>query len=259
MEAWVAANSGLLLLVGTLDGVLAVFLTLVFSAKVRANTWRALRFLLSPAFGLIKVIRSTSKHVARWCIDLWRRVTTPLEDRDSIVKLQSEWETERKKLRSEIAEFRALAEKRRQEVNTVAKERDGFRRQFKETKAQQSSGGSPAKAQPTNKRVENKVDLEIRKPANSLGRSSGGWVLRNWGPGTAYNVYIAAVDQDAQVKDPFTEKLSAQGEIVLYDGYSALPHRHSPLEPPKVRVSYENESGEKKIVFVQFPQNMHGL
>lgn len=171
---------------------------------------------------------------------------------------QSEWDTERKILESELSKYRRLAAERRNEINTVTKERDGFRRQLKEAKAQ-GSERSLRKTQSAIATTKEKVAFEVLKQTRSSGLSSGGWVLRNWGPGTAYNVYVTAVDQDARVEKDSAEKLSANQEIVLYNGYSTLPRQRSLLEPPKIRVSYENVAGEEKIVFIPFPRSIHGL
>lgn len=259
VEVWVDANSGLLTLLGTIAAVLAVLLTLVFSARVRAFAWRLVKFLFSPVLRLAKFIGSTSKRISTWCADRWERVTTPLEDRKSIANHQRGWDTERAELTAELSKAKRRIVELRKEVNTVAKEREGFRSELAKIRAQRNSEGTPAKERSANTASRAEVDLEIRKRTGSLGLSRGGWVLHNWGPGTAYNVYVAADDPDTHVVQDYTGQLSARQEILLLEDYSAFPRQSSLLEPPKVRVSYEEESGEKKIVFIPFPRNLYGL
>lgn len=255
LEAWVSANPGLTTVAIGLLGAGAF----LFSPTVRKALWVVLRFVLKPVVFLGKYLCTTTRRAAAWVSDKWQRVTTPLEDRDSISKAQKDWESEREALKSEISKCKRLAEKRRQEVNTVADERDEFRRQLANAKTQQNSGGTLSKALQESNDAENKVDLEILKSKNSSGLLGGGWVLRNWGPGTAYNVYLVAIDADAKVKQNTVEMLAAQEDIVLFDRYSALPRQHTLRETPMIRVTYENAAGKEIKDRIPFPRNMYGL
>lgn len=256
IETWATANAGLLVLTGIFA---TVAIPVIASDYVRKKLWLLLKSLWKLVVFVWKRSGATVKWLAGWVRDKWLRVATPLEDRNVLSAAQKEWDTERKSLQSEVSKFRGLAEKRHQEVKVVADERDKFLAQLERTNAKRSSGSSPSTPQSASITAEDGLDLEILRQTNSLGFSSNSWVLRNWGPGTAYDVYIAAVDPSAKVKQNSVKKLEPQENVVLYDGYSSLPRHLSLLETPKIRVSYKDAAGEKIVENIPFPKSLFDL
>lgn len=250
-ELWTQHNPGLTnVLTAIIGGGFLVFLRKPIIALFR-TVWTFL-------CGLAKDLVKTSKRFATWIKDVWKRLKTPLEKRDTIVAKEKEWDLERQGLESELSKFRRKTELQRQEINKLAKERDKFR-------DQNSSGVSLVRAREhvtgaIAKDIEDRmveVDLQVVQKDDSV--FSGDWILRNWGPGSAHNLYLTTEDTETKLKNEHCKTLRPKETVLLFDTFSSFPLRHNILHPLRLRVTYDNDLGERKTVFLDLPNNRLGI
>lgn len=251
LELWIQHNPGLTSVLTTIiGGGFIVFLRKPITALFR-TVWTFL-------CGLVKNLVRTSKRFAAWSKDVWKRLKTPLEKRDTIVAKEKEWDSERQGLESELSKFRRKTELQRQEINKLAKERDKFR-------DQNSSRASPVCAREhvtgsIAKDIEDRmieVDLQVVQKDDSV--FSGDWILRNWGPGSAHNLYMTTEDIETRLKNEHCKTLRPKETVLLFDTFSRFPLRHNILHPLRLRVTYDNDLGERKTVFLDLPNNPLGI
>lgn len=243
LEAFATTNPGLYQMMITVVGGLLVLGVIALLPPGRTG-------LVWACKALGRLMAFLWHAVAKFLLDRWERLRTPLEERGTFDEERNDWERERLRMESELSESRRIAERRRQEINNNAQE---FQRYRKNCESSHAVGGSGAGPQKPDAEWRAKADLRI-ECENSRGLlGMGPWVLKNWGPCAAYKIYVTTTDPDSSLEEEHREHLNPKESMTLF---RSSPRRHSGLylaDVPRIRVTYEDAGGKNHEDFLEMP------